>query len=144
MLMDKQDIPRVAVDEMNETHANEVELINALYVLITKYRSGQPLAAPLSHAIEQFETHVDRHFTREEEMMEESGFPALFVHKSEHDHVRTDLSAVIKTWRDHQNIEPLTDYLENIHPAWAKTHIATMDAMTALYIVQSRTTAPVS
>ena len=137
MLLEKTELPVVAIDEMNKTHENEVEIINALYKLITAYRDGQPVETELSAAVEQFGAHVEHHFSREEQMMEQYGFPAYQVHKSEHDRVRFELQALLNAWSEGKNIAPLADYLENIHPVWAKNHIATMDMMTAMFIKQT-------
>lgn len=138
MLMDKRDIPEVAVDSMNKTHSDEIDIINRLYDLITKSQSGQPVENDLTGAVEEFQAHVEQHFSSEEVLMSETRFPAFSVHKGEHDRVRAELFGIIEAWRQTKDIKPLADYLENTHPNWAKNHIATMDAMTAYFIVQAR------
>jgi hemerythrin len=143
MLIDKRDIPEVAIASMNTTHENEIDIINTLYELITKNLEGQSVETNLAQAVETFATHVEEHFSGEEEMMEKTGFPAFSVHKNEHDRVRAELFGIIATWRENKNIQPLADYLKNIHPVWAKNHIATMDAMTAYFILQARNTSKV-
>jgi hemerythrin len=137
MLLEKTELPVVAIEEMNKTHENEVEIINALYNLIIAYRDGQPLETELSAAVDQFGGHVEHHFSREEQMMEQYGFPAFQIHKGEHDRVRIELQTLLNAWREGKDIDPLASYLENIHPGWAKNHIATMDMMTAMFIKQA-------
>ncbi len=140
MLMDKNQLPVVAIESMNKTHADEVDIINELYDLIASSLNGNSLDEELDRAISQFRDHVDHHFSSEEKLMEQSGFPAYSVHKGEHDRVRAVLFSIIDLWQETRIIQPLADYLENVHPNWAKNHIATMDTMTAHFISQSSRT----
>ncbi len=134
MLMDKTEIPRVALASMNKTHEDEIALINALFELIQKQLAFEPVKDELSALAERFATHVEQHFSSEEQLMRDTGFPAYNIHKGEHDRVRGELTPLLEAWRQDENIEPLADYLKNVHPGWAKTHIATMDTMTAMFI----------
>ncbi len=137
MPLEKSDLSPVALDEMNRTHEREVEIIHALHKLIISHQAGQPVLDDLEKAVDEFARHMEQHFAREEQLMEQSGFPAFHVHKGEHDRVRTELAPVFAAWSEQRDITPLARYLEDIHPAWAKNHIATMDMMTALFISQS-------
>lgn len=139
MLMELKEIPQVAVDSMNKTHEREIGIVNALFELITQKRDGQPVDDELGKAVDLFADHVEQHFSGEEQLMQQTGFPAFGVHKGEHDRVRAELAPVFEAWRQESNIGPLATYLENIHPGWAKNHIATMDAMTAYFIAQTMT-----
>ncbi len=138
MLMDIREIPEVAIDSMNRTHASEVELVNRLFELITRHLDGAPVEDELAATVNEFRNFVEQHFSREEKLMQEHGFPAYQVHKGEHDRVRTELFGLVDVWDQQQNIQPLADYLANVHPGWAKNHIATMDSMTAYFIAQSQ------
>ena len=134
MLMDKTEIAQVAIASMNKTHEDEIALINALFELIQKQLAFEPVKDELSPLVERFATHVEHHFANEEQLMSDTGFPAFGVHKGEHDRVRAELAPLIDAWQRDENIEPPADYVKNVHPGWAKTHIATMDTMTAMYI----------
>ena len=137
MVMDKTEIPVVAIDEMNKTHEREADLVNSLFEMISAHQSGTPASDALTAAVSDFRDHMERHFSREEEMMEQAGFPAFHVHKREHDRVRAELDAILAPLHTSNDFSPLADYLQNTHPDWAKNHIATMDTMTAFYIVRS-------
>ena len=138
MLMDKTDIPVVAIDEMNKIHESEIELVNDLYEIINSQLAGEPVKDGLDEAIAAFRSHMEHHFSREEEMMMEAGFPAYRVHKGEHDRVRVEMDARIEKWRNSNDIEPLSHYLRDTHPGWANIHISTMDTVTASYIARFR------
>ena len=138
MLINKNQIPVVALESMNRTHLDEIDIANNLHDLITKSLAGEAVESDLNEAIEQFATHVEQHFASEEVLMTETGFPAYPVHKGEHDRVRAELSGILNAWRQSQDVQPLATYLTTIHPAWAKNHIGTMDTMTAYYIAEKK------
>ena len=138
MLIDQNQVPQVAVAAMNKTHADEIEIVNALHEMIASYLAEEKVGQQLDEQVERFARHVEQHFSNEEQLMRETGFPAFAVHKGEHDRVRGELAPLFEAWRTQRNIKPLADYLQNIHPQWAKNHIATMDTMTALFISQTR------
>jgi hemerythrin len=137
MLIDKQDIPQVALESMNKTHFDEIEIINELHALLTRALAGEPLEAEIKAAIENFADHVEKHFASEEALMTEYGFPAIVIHKGEHDRVRAELFGIINKWRNDGDIAPLADYLVNVHGEWARNHIGTMDTMTAYFLVEN-------
>ena len=39
MLLDKKDMPLVAMEFMNDTHTEEIDIINTLYELVLKYET---------------------------------------------------------------------------------------------------------
>jgi len=133
MLINKEDIPVVALDSMNQTHYNEIDIINNLHRLLT----GEGQGDELKKAIEEFADHVEKHFASEEALMSQYGFPAYPVHKGEHDRVRSELFTIINGWRHNGDTGPLLDYLVNVHPQWAQNHIATMDNMTAHFLAEN-------
>jgi len=137
MLIDKNALPQVAIQSMNDTHTNEVELINALFDLITRKRGGEDVDAQLSEMVDSFDEHVKQHFHSEEVLMQQTGFPAYQVHKGEHDRVLEEIAVPVAAWRERADIEPLGDYLQNVHPQWAQNHIVTMDTMTAFFIAEN-------
>lgn len=136
MLIDKTQVPEVAVASMHETHLREVDLINALHELIQQKRAGIPVDDALTASIDEFESHVVQHFAGEEQLMRDTGFPAYPVHKGEHERVLTHIRQHTLAWREASDLEPLAVYLETIHPQWAHNHIATMDMMTAFFIAR--------
>jgi hemerythrin len=137
MLIDKADVPEVAVPSMHQTHLNEVALVNRLHALIEAERAGTAGAATLKATVDEFEAHVAEHFAAEERLMLQTGFPAYPVHKGEHERVLAALRELVRAFRDDGRIEPLADYLANEHPRWAYNHIATMDTMTAYFIARA-------
>jgi hemerythrin len=138
MLINKDQIPLVAVDSMNQTHMDEVDLINRLHELLQQHQTGAGDDAAVSAALDAFETHVVEHFAAEEQLMLETGFPAYPVHRGEHERVLAALRDLLRVYREAGNLRPFADYLENGHLHWAYNHIATMDTMTAFFIARAR------
>lgn len=141
MLIDKSHIPLVAVASMNDTHFEEVDLLNRLHDAIVQRASAAANAAPLSALVDEFEAHVVAHFAAEEQLMLETGFPAYPVHKGEHDRVLGVLRGLLHVYRTAGDISPLADHLANAFPVWVRNHIATMDTMTAYFIARATSAA---
>lgn len=137
MLIDKTQIPQVAVTSMHQTHLNEVDLINRLHDLIEANRSGAGDKPRLDAAIDEFEAHVVEHFASEERLMLATGFPAYGVHRGEHERVLAHLRELLRQYREAGDLAPFADYLQHGHLQWAHNHIATMDTMTAYFIARA-------
>ncbi len=134
-MLDKQTIPNVALEEMNAVHHEEVDLINALLAQLDAVGDGaQPaemLDAPLQHLLK----HLREHFAGEERRMLEAAFPPYPMHKAEHDRVFAQARSVHEAWLDSRDVQALADYLGRTLPGWMMQHIATMDAVTARFLV---------
>lgn len=131
MLIAKDSIPLVAVDAMNQVHAEEIALLNDLDALIGKRVSGEDVEEKLDRKITEFLEHVEFHFSNEERLMRETGVPVYPIHKQEHDRVRADLKAVCADWRSDEGFQRFAAFIREAIPAWFANHVATMDTVTA-------------
>lgn len=134
MLIDHKDIPQVSQAFMNETHKEEVDIINALFEEILAFEKGTQNSEVIDAKYQEWIAHTIDHFSTEEEEMIEAAFPPYPVHKGEHDRVLTQMKEVFDAWESQREIKILKSYLIEIVPEWLVTHISTMDAMTANYI----------
>jgi len=132
-------IPHVAVDFMNNTHFEEIELVEKLGEVITEYEQN---SAPtldetkrLSDFLEQWLTHTQAHFSRENELMLETQFPMYSVHSGEHERVLKSMQEIIQTWQSNHDIEMLADYVFSSWPQWFDDHVNSMDMITAHFAV---------
>ncbi|HEV09188.1 MAG TPA: hemerythrin, partial [Sulfurihydrogenibium azorense] len=91
MLISVQEIPKVAVEEMNEIHSTEVDIVNKLYEKISEWENDKSKEQEVLTIFEEFLKDVVDHFLFEESMMRESNFFAYPMHKSEHDRVLFEL-----------------------------------------------------
>lgn len=125
-------VPRVAVDFMNEDHRHFTDITNRLEALLDDEDSA---AEAITAQLEQLLEHCREHFGREEKQMLLYVFPPYLVHKGEHERVLAELESVVARWRQSQERDPVIRYV-GLLPEWFAGHIATMDTVTANYIVR--------
>jgi hemerythrin len=119
----------VAMPSMNDTHLEEILIINRLETA-AKNNNIEEVPVILKELLE----HTVMHFSGEEDMMEEALFPAFKMHKSEHDRHLHELKSVIKYFDEHKDTRAISAYIEGNLAPWLKHHIETMDTMTALFL----------
>jgi hemerythrin len=124
------DYPQVALDFMNRDHAEFVAMRGQLLSLI----SSQAPENDVDTQLDELLSHTRHHFAEEERLMQETRFPPYAMHKSEHDHVLTEMSANIGRWKQNRDLAVLRDWLDQAVGTWFVTHVGTMDLVTAGYI----------
>jgi len=130
MLIKENEIPRVALNDMNKVHAVEIEIVNKLYDVIVK---NEDIAEILKY-FDEFLDDVINHFTFEQGLMEKYNFFAYPVHRAEHDRVLYELKSLEKMLKEKGDIKTVKDYLENVFKPWIINHVQTMDTVTAMYL----------
>jgi hemerythrin len=128
-MIDFELVPKVAVDEMNRVHSEEVELLNTLEVHLD---AGEISA--IEETLDTLFKHTKEHFANEERLMREVKFPPYTMHKSEHDRVLNEFQFVMMDWRNRKEDTILRNYFLETIPSWLTQHIASMDTMTAQFI----------
>jgi len=129
MLLRKEDVQQVSNDMMNMLHAEEIEIINNFHDAV--------LAKDIDKIDELFavvEFDVEDHFTTEEDMMEESQFYGMQMHKSEHDTLRGKLKKVKEHWIANKDPKEVQRFLEDDFKHWMVLHVARWDSETAMHI----------
>lgn len=129
-MIDFARVPKVAFDEMNGVHAEEVEQLNRIEAML----DAGACEAELSEALEALFEHTRAHFANEERLMKEVGFPPYEMHKSEHDRALNEFQLVMMEWRNRKENDALRNYICSEVPQWLHQHIATMDTATANFI----------
>jgi len=135
MLIDKQEIPQVAMNFMNEVHDEDVKIINTLFELLLAYEK-EPNDENFNAINDQYKhwyAHTIEHFKGEEVKMRELNFPPYPMHKSEHDNALQRMDEVYKDFKEHKNIQALKIYFIEEVPTWLMQHIQTMDNITATF-----------
>ncbi len=130
-------IPSVCIDFMNRTHQEEVEIVDSLMKKIKVRLSGKQNDTEISQQLTHWLEHSQAHFARENEFMQETGFPASPVHSKEHQIALNCMRTVINNWRENKDIERLQDYVFNLWPNWFLAHLGTMDKVTAEYALMN-------
>jgi hemerythrin len=129
MLLTKEQLPQVALKEMNEIHFEEVDMINELY---ESAKSGD--YEKTEKLFDEFIEHLEDHFEFEEDLMEQNEFFAYPMHKMEHDNVLNNIYKVRDALKERKDPLIVADFLENAFVPWLLNHLGTMDAVTASFL----------
>ena len=140
-ILEVESIPRVNIDFMNNTHFEEIEKVKELGKLVSAYQAKDTHTdaetAEITRALKNWLAHTIPHFERENQLMQETGFPAYPVHSNEHDIALNKMKNIIQAWEQNQDIELLADYVFSLWPNWFNDHVNTMDMMTAKFAVMN-------
>ncbi len=129
MLIQEQDVQQVANAMMNMLHEDEIELINAFYDAVK--------AKDIEKVDELFKAllvEVEAHFKTEEDMMEQSSYADMQMHKSDHDIMRKKLAKFHKRWEVLKGPKELQGFLEKDFKKWYTQHVSKWDAQTAPHV----------
>lgn len=144
MVIDKSKIMQVQYEAMNEVHAEEVDIINQIGELVHKREEGNTPDAQ-SHIellLEKLYVHTQEHFSNEEKLMREVGFPPYLMHKSEHDRVLEEATRCYQAWKVTRDSHEMEKFVLEFIPSWIYEHIASMDNVTAMFIQQVKAGSP--
>lgn len=136
MLINKNEVPVVAMDFMNATHFEDVDIINNLFESILAY-DRNPSASSKQSLVSQYNlwiNHTIEHFASEEKMMMEKRFPAYSFHKTEHDKILELMKSYLGNFTLYSDIQELKKYFIEELPAWLTNHIKSMDTVTAIFL----------
>lgn len=128
-MITQDQLPMVAIPSMNDTHLEEILIINRLSTA-ARESDMQGVHDILNELLD----HTTIHFKNEEDMMVETLFPAYEMHKSEHDRHLHELKSVIKYFLENKEPNAISAYIEGNLTPWLKHHIETMDTMTAMFL----------
>lgn len=135
MLINKNDLPLVAMEFMNDIHFEDVEIINELYENILKYEKEQNELnlMDLENKYKEWISHTENHFETEEIQMREKGFFAYEFHKNEHNINLSEIKGLFNNFEKNRDILELKKYFQNNLVNWLINHIQTMDTVTAMF-----------
>ena len=129
MLIQPQDVQQVSNAMMNMLHEDEVELINSFYDAVK--------AKDIEKIDELFKAllvEVENHFKTEEDMMEQSAYSDMQMHKSDHDLMRKKLEKFHKRWEVLKGPKEVQGFLEKDFKKWYTQHVSKWDAQTAPHV----------
>ncbi len=114
--------------EIDQDHLNFTELVGRL--LAADNQNFPALFAEL-------EQHTIEHFERENQLMAETGYPAMAEHRGEHNRVLGEL-AQFKKRVDNGRVMFGRAYVAEQLPRWFDLHVATMDSALVEFIKRTR------
>ena len=131
------EFPRVNLTFMDQDHQECLEILGKIEELgANSDVSSEQLQTDLDQKLDALYQHLQEHFAREEQAMEDTGFPPYYVHRTEHQSVLQQLQGEIKEWQKQRDLESLNRYILRSLVNWLETHALTMDAVTAQHINQ--------
>jgi len=135
MLINKDDLPLVAEDFMNDVHYEDVDIINNLYEKLLNYIDSETKENKniVIDAYQDWYDHTVSHFKGEEDKMIELNFPPYMMHKGEHEKCLEQMRQVLDYFIKNDDKEFLKSYLELDLINWLVNHIQTMDTVTAMF-----------
>ncbi len=134
-IVDPSSLPRVALAFQNDDHEEEARLLNVLGEVVQRGRLGNATRDEVLITLRELTGNTRQHFAHENGVMQETGFFALAMHKSEHDRVLAQLDDEEQAYRQGGDIDRLWRYVSETLPAWFVNHIRTMDAVTGQFAV---------
>lgn len=123
-------LPETTDTQMNETHAEELEILKDFIDLIDK----QPKYQSLLNQFEKLIKHIQFHFDSEERRMREHHYPMYRLHKGEHDKILNQIRFAEMEFRNRKDTKFLKTYLEEDFAVWLVQHIKAMDITLAEFI----------
>ncbi|MEA3371561.1 MAG: hemerythrin family protein [Campylobacterota bacterium] len=130
MLIQEQDLQEVANATMNMLHEDELEVINNFYDAV-KAKDVEKTDELFPVLIAEIETH----FATEEEMMQQSAYADMQMHKNDHDVIRKKLAKFKKRWDVLKGPTEVQGFLEKDFKKWYTQHVAKWDAQAAPHLV---------
>ena len=128
-----EQVEEMSVEEMQQTHENEIKILNAIDNLAISYDRGEVTLDELEQKINEYVEHVHMHFANEEQLMQKYDFPSYDMHKTAHDMFLEELETAMKYWKRYDKITKITDFIRRT-PEWIVLHVNTVDVPTANYL----------
>lgn len=133
-VLDPSVIPQIALESMNETHREEVDIINQLGDLLQQANKGHPVLLEISEKLQEWVRHTREHFDGENKLMIDYNFPAYSFHSEEHKRVMAQIEALQQQWLENNELEPLRNFVFSDWPRWFNDHVNSMDMVTAAFL----------
>ena len=84
--------------------------------------------------------HTEQHFEREQQLMQQSAFPALAEHQGEHQRVLGEFKQ-FKTRVDKGLVTFARGFVKERLPAWFQLHVSSMDSALVTHVKNAATSA---
>jgi hemerythrin len=130
-MITQEQLPMVAMQSMNDTHLEDILIINRLSHAIDAQNSDE-----VNVILQELIAHTITHFSGEEEMMREKMFPPYPVHKGEHDRALNELKSVAQQFNENRDLGFVKSYVNATLIPWLINHIETLDTVTAMFLTQ--------
>jgi hemerythrin len=130
-----EQVEYMSLDQMQETHESEIQLINDVDKLATAVEMGRGNIEELEKKLDEYIAHVKEHFEKEEELMEKYDFHAYEMHAMAHEMFIMDMNYATMLWKQHGDINKIVTFVRKV-PEWLIMHVNTVDAPTAEFLAR--------
>ena len=142
IILESETIPRVNLTFMDNTHFEEIEMVKELGELITFYQdddneNDDTHSNKITEKLTIWLNHTIAHFERENELMQQTSFPAYSIHSQEHDIALNRMKRIVRLWQTNNDIESLSNFIFSFWPDWFNGHVNSMDVMTARFAIMN-------
>lgn len=128
-----EQVEYMSVDEMQQTHEDEIKILNEAEKLATKYLIQKTGLEELEAKLDEYIAHVNAHFANEERLMKQYDFPNYEMHKTAHDMFLLDLDMAVNQWKAYGDIKKIINFVMKT-PEWIVMHVNSVDAPTADFL----------
>lgn len=128
-MITQEQLPMVAISSMNDTHLEEMLIINKLEAAVKSNNIEE-----VAQLLKELREHTAIHYSNEEDIMEKALYPDLKTHKSEHDRHLQELGSLIKYFDKNRDTKAIAAYVEGNLIPWSLHHIETMDTTMAKFV----------
>ncbi|MEA1880324.1 MAG: hemerythrin family protein [Campylobacterota bacterium] len=136
-----EQLEHLDVEEMQDTHEDEVKILNEIDKLAIQYSMDKSKLGLLEEKLDKYLLHVKEHFANEERLMLKYDFPSYTMHKTAHDMFLSELDHAVSQWKNFGDIKKIINFLYK-SPEWIVVHINTVDAPTSAYLAQKMKLSP--
>ena len=130
-----EQVEDMSVEEMQQTHENEIKILNEIEKLAFGVDRKTVELSELENKLDEYIDHVHKHFANEERLMEEYDFPSYDMHKTAHDMFLSDLESAVRQWKKFGDIKKIINFVHKT-PEWIVLHVNSVDAPTANYLAK--------
>jgi hemerythrin len=123
------------VKEMQDTHENEIKILNEIEKPATNYLLHKTHKEELEVKLDAYVAHVHKHFANEERLMQKYNFPSYDMHKTAHDMFLLDLEYAMRPWKESGDMKKIINFIFKT-PEWVVLHVNTVDAPTANFLAK--------
>ena len=127
------ELDTINLTQMQETHENEIKILNEIADLIKEYNKDDTKLDDLENKLIQYIHHVKDHFKTEEELMQEHDDPTFEMHKMAHDMFLADINYAKMIWSKSGDLDKILSVVKKA-PEWLISHVNTVDKPTADYL----------
>jgi hemerythrin len=120
----------LGMEELDNQHR---EMFSRFNDLITACTTGSGREEAL-RMVEYLNSYAAAHFTKEEELQHQYGYPNSSRHKEEHDAFVRELSSLEQQFREQGPVPRLVATTNHVVAVWLIDHISRLDAEFARYL----------